>query len=505
MSQRKAATLVSLLAIAALTIGVFRSSRRSRTADALACEDCNLIVISMTNVRRDRIGLYGGTAGVSPTIDAYFRDGVHFADAFAPASWTLPVAASLFTGVFPLRHGLMGRSPARPMPAGLDSLAELLAGAGYVTAAFTGSGDYHRRYGLSRGFGLYVDGANYRDFDVPSSTYGRYRQVEFGPAGSLIAAARSWIAANASKKLFVFLQGYDAHCPFEPAEPHRSQAIGNLTSAIDFSECLWTAGPVSPVTRDGVRLWPVLRRRSTAVGEGNSSTQFDEVLLSETDVEYMRRLYDAKIAELDAALLPFFATLDDLDLTRHSIVVFMSEHGDLLGEHGRFWRGGALSGTFYDEVLSVPFLIRHPNVAHRVVASEALQIVDVMPSWLEWVGVRDHQHALRDGVAFTSSAFGDSPGRHEAFAATAFQPSSEEPSMFELKPTTLAAIKSGQWKLIRETSGPVTRDELYDLSADPGENEDRHLIEPEQRAALAARLEEWLEQLDRRGRPGTTP
>ena len=77
---------------------------------SLTCPDCNLIVISLTNTRKDHIGLYGYERDTTPNIDEFFKSSLVFENAFSPASWTLPDAASFFTSLFPFSHGEIFRT-----------------------------------------------------------------------------------------------------------------------------------------------------------------------------------------------------------------------------------------------------------------------------------------------------------------------------------------------------------------------------------------------------------
>ncbi len=110
-----------------------------------ACPQCNVILISLDTLRADRLGAYGYHRETSPEIDAFASESAVFLNTLAQYASTPASHRSLFTGLY----------------ASLDSevprITELLGARGYRTAAFTGGGLLHRRFGFSRGFDVYHD------------------------------------------------------------------------------------------------------------------------------------------------------------------------------------------------------------------------------------------------------------------------------------------------------------------------------------------------------------
>ena len=67
--------------------------------------DVNVVLIVSDTMRRDRVGVYGGTAK-TPTFDRFARSNIYFDQAFGQAPWTKPSVATLFTSLYPSQHGL---------------------------------------------------------------------------------------------------------------------------------------------------------------------------------------------------------------------------------------------------------------------------------------------------------------------------------------------------------------------------------------------------------------
>lgn len=106
----------------------------------LKCENCNLVVISLTNTRKDHIGIYGYERDTTPNIDRFFQNSLVFENAFAPASWTLPVIASFFSSQFPTTHGVMDRyaSANNKLADDILTMPEIFKNSGYKNRSIYG-------------------------------------------------------------------------------------------------------------------------------------------------------------------------------------------------------------------------------------------------------------------------------------------------------------------------------------------------------------------------------
>ncbi len=115
----------------------------------------NVIVILVDCLRPDHLGCYGYPRETSPFFDQLARSGLKFENCIAASSWTIPSVASLFTGVYPQRHGV--NKPGTIIPGKLILLQELLQKRGMETAAFITNDYLEGRWGYARGFNRYFD------------------------------------------------------------------------------------------------------------------------------------------------------------------------------------------------------------------------------------------------------------------------------------------------------------------------------------------------------------
>jgi arylsulfatase A-like enzyme len=182
--------------------------------------------------------------------------------------------------------------------------------------------------------------------------------------------------------------------------------------------------------------------------------------------------YDSEIAFVDQYFGRTLDLLREHDLYEDSIIVLVSDHGEGFNEHGEYFHGVNL----YEEVVRVPFIVRIPGEAHRQIDTP-IALLDVAPTLLQRVGI-------------------DVPAEFEGIPLLAgTEPPADRALFSELLPYSNfrehhVALIEGSLKLIYNVTS--RRYELYDLAADPGE-EDNVYRESDQAERLQTRLVEWLE------------
>lgn len=170
----------------------------------------DIIVITLDTTRRDRIGCYGDADASTPNLDALCARGVALGNATAVAPVTLPAHASLFTGLYPPRHGARYNG-VRVLDEAHTTLAERLQRAGYQTAAFVSAFVLDDRFGLAQGFEHYDDAVTARGANAFSAG-GNERD-----AADTVDAASAWLAAHRDRRpLLLWLHLFDPHAPYEP-------------------------------------------------------------------------------------------------------------------------------------------------------------------------------------------------------------------------------------------------------------------------------------------------
>ena len=426
--------------------------------------DYNIILISLTNVGANHLGLYGYERNTSPNIDAFAEESLVFDNFFTHASWTLPSGISLFTSLYPYQHKVMDRSfnekgePEDTLSSDIITLIDLLNDNGYVTGAFTGGFDYRPIFGLTNRFDFYFTPEEKTPLKgIINSELLQKRRL--GHMVNAIPDALEWINNHKKKKFFLFLQGYDTHCPFSPKQPY-DKIFVNFTledTILDPAYCYRS------FNNNGT-----LVSFTTILVNQTQSRLFIPINLSEKELEFLEAQYDAEIRYVDDNVGNFINELKNKGILDNTIIILLSEHGEMFAKNGRFGRAGRIRGTLYDDVVHVPLIILHPEFKPDR-TDEFVQIIDIMPTLLDFVGIpipmnlqgKSILPLIKDNEILHEEIYGGSVYGKLIFEFYEYQTINE-------------FIRNKEFKLIHEivqfTDGSTEEIyELYDLSVDKAE------------------------------------
>ena len=427
-------------------------------AETLRCKDCSVILISVTNLRYDHVSSNGYFRPTTPSLDALAAESLVFSNTFAQASWTLPGGISMFTGLYPFSHGVMNRTPGTRLPDKTRTLIDLLNQKGYRTAAFTGGFDYDPHWGLTSRFSHYEECKN-----TLSPAGGPPGPDYYGEFRCAVPKALEWLEGVRDKKFFLFLQSFDAHCPFgqDKGELYDTDYKGT----VDFGRCLLTFEKTQPDVKDGLPYYSIkFQPKPGAAFTGTA-------VLGPEDVRHLIALYDEDVTFADKEIGRFLKQVKALGLEEKTIIIVTSEHGDMFGKHGRFMRGGPVRGTLYDDVIHVPLMIRHPKLRARRVDALVEQI-DLMPTLASALALKPR--APLQGKNLGPAILEGRELHDYIFAGSGYDPGKSN-GAFKNR-SRIEAIRDKRYKLIRETvfeaTGPVRQTEFYDILADADEMHD---------------------------------
>lgn len=334
-------------------------------------EPPNLVVIVVDTLRADRLSLYGNSRVTSPRLDAWATThGVVFENVVAAAPLTLPAHVSIFSGLDAHRHGVNhdGR-----VPGSIPLLAPLLQKAGYSTVAVTGGGYLHPRFGLDRGF----DQFHYWSEDAvdPPVT-----ELE-----SNVDLALELIDTLDQEPFFLFFHTYEVHDPYLPRSPFFEELHGDAPPPILSLDHHREHGPEQGFV-DQRRLG-ILQ-----VGRPGSWSPLPPEM---AQIPY--DLYDSSIAFTDFHLSRLLERLRELNDTRPTLVIFTSDHGEMLGEQGI---GG--HAALQIEALRVPLVMAFPDGRFAGTRfSYQARSTDLLPTILDVLGLAPLPRI--DGVSLLSA------------------------------------------------------------------------------------------------------
>jgi arylsulfatase A-like enzyme len=223
----------------------------------------------------------------------------------------------------------------------------------------------------------------------------------------------------------------------------------------------------------------------------------------------MRSVYYGMISLVDGEIGRLLRHLDDRGLVRNTLVVFTSDHGDYMGDHGLHTKSPAL----YDCLVRVPFIVRWPGMADAGRRDPRfVSHVDLLPTVAAVSGAAAPTQAqgvnllpsLRDGgrgPAIRDAAFSEYgvPGQPydqrrleaEGLAGKKYSNPNQAALPWEGNPVSLAGrirmLRTREWKFVEEQGGT---DELYDLERDPGELQ--NLAGSRAHRATVEKMRSWL-------------
>ena len=188
-----------------------------------------MVIITLDTTRADYLPVYGFMDAAMPHLDRLAREGVVFDQATSVAPLTLPAHCSLFTGLFPPRHGVRDNGD-RPLSPQHTTLAETVRAHGFSTGAFVGSVVLDADRGLAQGFDTY---GGVVDARVSQRAPGPPRRR---PGDEVVTDAIRWIEGIGDSRFFLWAHLYDPHRPYDPPEPFRSRYTDPYLAEIAFAD-----------------------------------------------------------------------------------------------------------------------------------------------------------------------------------------------------------------------------------------------------------------------------
>ena len=422
----------------------------------------NFLLLSIDTLRADHLGSYGYPRDTSPNLDRFAAESVRYANAFAPAPWTLPSHVAMLAGRHPYGVGIV--DTASSIPGDVALLAEELSVAGYQTAAFVDSvsgGLLGAERGFSRGFDFYRH-APHDD----ASPY-RYDMATTADVGL------AWLTErDPARPFFLFLHTKSVHtAPADPQLLARSDAPYQVPSReggrfLEGGELRfpWRAGPEIA----GVRYLQALNERIAA-------GRFDRLAFPRARLDELVGLYDAGIFYVDLQFAGLLQGLRALGVEDDTVVIVTADHGEAFLDYLFF-----LHKELRPPLLRVPLMVHDPERPAAVVA-ERVALADIPTSVLERAGL-----AIPEGMT----------GRPLPTGPRASDPPRAFLSYYRFRERYFYeayALLDGPWKLVyqRLARAPDFRADLYDTRSDP---EERSPVTdaPERTRAMLARLKAWI-------------
>jgi arylsulfatase A-like enzyme len=413
----------------------------------------NILLILADQLRYDYVGAYGvHSFPQTPHLDSLAREGWLYENAYSPNPACIPARHNMITGLPARYHGFDDNyfdEQAKPCPWNLPTFAQILSDCGYATAAF---GKMHfqppRR---AVGFDIF-ENCDEVVRDISEDDYAQHlRQMGYGTAGSLHGVrnvlymqpqqsllpeelhSSSWVADRTiryltmrgdKKRPFLICAGFiHPHPPFDvpPAWAHRHD--GKLPPPVR------TTTPLSALSEDNKCLADLPDRESLG---------------------RMRELYACAVSFMDCQVGRILKSLEDCGEKENTLVLFLSDHGEMLGDLGTYQKF-----LPYDASCRIPFLVRWPgHLTPGRRLREFVDLNDILPTLLDVAGTAYPASYELPG----ESLFARQPRKDRGCQYVEYQHGSKR----------WCSIRDRRYKYVHYYGDEV---QLFDLCSDPEETQ----------------------------------
>ncbi len=461
----------------------------------------NILIITTDQQRRDTLSCYGSSFTSTPNLDRLAAEGVRENRAYCTNPVCTPSRVSLLTGQYPSRHGAWNVGVNYPENefmvshtfqehgyqthyVGKAHFQAFLADAtqsreGHV-AFKQGYGDWqgpyygfetvelapgHSNYGMSGHYGAWIRGQAGNDtvnsweqitsqskLNFGAQAYDSAMPVQYHnsvwTADRTIAFLRE---RNAEQPFFLAVGFQDPHHPHAVPTDFQDRVSPDAVPLPDYQPGeLEDKPPFFREAHQGLLDHSEVRGTYPMAGQGSG---FDYDRIPEPDIRLGRAYYYTLVRLIDQEVGRILAALDEMQLAENTLVIFTSDHGELLGDHG-LW----LKGPFhYEPLICVPLLMRLPSrIPAGQVTSELFSLADIAPTCLAAAGISDPEGM--DGVNQLPMLEGKAKSLHQEVLVEFF----DDPHGVRCKTIVTNDLKLTWYQ--GQTYG-----ELYDLAADPHE------------------------------------
>jgi N-acetylglucosamine-6-sulfatase len=404
----------------------------------------------------------------TPNLDKLAFNGAHLRNAFVATSLCSPSRASILTGMYAQKHGVVDNDS--PAPKDNIFFPTYLQQAGYRTAFI---GKWHMGEHSDKpqpGFDRWVSFPGQGVYFDPVFNIDGERKQQKGYITDLLTQfATDWIAQqNSTTPFFLYLSHKAAHAEFMPAPRHAGKYRNSL---IEYPQTMAN----KEENYRGKPRW-VREQRSSWHG-------VDYMFHGQMDFDTFYRSYCETLLALDDSIGRILDALKNRGFLESTLILYTSDNGFSLGEHGLIDKR-----HMYEESIRIPLLAHCPEIIRpHTVVDPFIQNVDLAPTMLEAAGI-DPPKTMQGG-SFLLFLKGETiPWRDSVFYIYFWE------RAFPQTPTVFG-IRTKRYKYMTY-HGIWDIDELYDLENDPEETQNLidHKEQKELIESLRTKVFDWLEK-----------
>ena len=426
----------------------------------------NIVVFYADQMRYDMMACAGNPVIKTPFLDRLAMEGVRFSEAYVSYPLCTPFRAALFSGKYAQGHGLYQNH--YPLNVNQEFLPQVLKDAGYQNGyigkwhleggpkpGFVPPGD--RRIGFDHFLGFnrghqYLQSIYYKDTDQP------YHSKRYEPdyqTDQLIEFIDQSVTKDDGNPFF----GFVCYGP-----PHHPMTVPDyVRNMYDPADVILPPGVPNPDMQRETQLRRLEfdcnnNEKAHLISKAADGKKAPGEPETEAEIREFIATYYGMISNVDHNVGRVLNRLDALDIAEDTLVIFLSDHGDMLGQHGYFC---GIKPTGYRAAMQVPFIIRYPARFAAGQVSEALIdiSVDSMPTILELLDL-----SVPDAVQGTSYLPVLDRAATEIRDSVMYQVMKQDNGVRgEFTPVPERGIRTKEWLYVRQ---PSRRKMLFDLTAD---------------------------------------
>ena len=452
----------------------------------------NIILIITDQQRYDTISALGFDHCITPNLDKLVADGTTFEQCHVTAASCAPARASLFTGYYPHSTGILKNADDWTR-----SWVEVLANGGYHctnigkmhTWPFTTPCGFNERH-VVENKDRFLEGAEftdewesymqnegiekqrrelYRKRDDYKQSLGAFawEQAEDSHSDFFTGnKAIEWLNNYSNDQPFFLEIGFPGpHPPYDPVPSYLE-----LYNEIDI--------PIAKVLKSDLEGQPnalkALRQHNVDIDHDSIVHQLDP---SDEARLRQRKHYLANVTMIDHALGKITKCLEKNNLSKNTVVIFTSDHGDCLTDHGH-----SQKWTMFEQITRVPLIFSGPSIKQNTRVGELVQWMDIGPTILDLAGCESPK---MEAISMLPALQGGHwQGRDYLFCE-------QVGDMVLTEVKFMSMIRSKKWKLVHYLDSE--EGQLYNLTDDPAENENlwNHEMHQSQKELLLSKLLNW--------------
>lgn len=421
----------------------------------------NILLIVVDSLRADHLGISGYSKYPSPNIDNLALNGYYFPTSISTLPNTTPSIASILTGLYPHSHGIRFLYTHKLAP-NTTTLQEILKSHGYRTI---GNDIEMRDTGIEKVF----DEFNLLRWRVINKIRRSIKKIidwkyNIHPAETLTNFAIKKLNKLKDNKFFLYLHYMGLHWPYIPPYPYNEMFDQDYKGEHTFNG---VNGRI---------------KRGDLIFNNN---------LPKREIEHAIAHYDGALRYVDFHIGRLLKYLNNLNLTKNTLIILTGDHGESFGEHNVYFNHG---NYLYDEELKVPLILSCPKLPKGRCKNQ-VQSTDIMPTILELLGIPLIDKI--DGVSLIPAIKEDIEVRKYTFAESGR-------SYFKQNKRCYIEGINGKWRMIRTNEWkliciPHPENDIYELyNLIDDQKETKNLIdkEPEIARILKEELFKWIKKPD---------